>query len=87
MKTTNDTFVQHLRKSRHYAKGFLDATSEFGSVLISHKIIITTPLADNEILETTIDMLPVVRLYRTNNTKIVDDENLLNEDMEESSWD
>ena len=87
MNETHKQLVRHLRKSRHYGKIMLNLTSQYGSALISHKVIVKTPLNDNEMLETTIDLLPVVRLYRKGNNKIVEDENLLNEDEEAGRWD
>jgi hypothetical protein len=87
MSKTHSQLIRHLRRSRYYAKEILNVTSQYGSALISHKIIVKTPLNDNEILETTIDLLPDVRLYRKDNDKIVSDENLLNEDVEAGSWD
>lgn len=79
--------IEHLRKSRYYAKELFFMAPEKGSILISHRVEIKTPINDNETMITVIDMLPVTRIYRTKNAKIVDDENLLNEDMEESRWD
>jgi hypothetical protein len=87
MTKTNSQIVRHLRRSRHYAKEILNVTSQYGSAIISHKIEVKTPLNDNEILISTIEMLPDVRLYRTGNDEIVSDENLLNEDLEETTWD
>jgi hypothetical protein len=87
MGKTNSQLIRHLRRSRHYAKEILNVTSQYGSAIISHKVEVKTPINDNETLISTIEMLPDVRLYRRGNTKIVNDENLLNEDVEDSRWD
>jgi hypothetical protein len=87
MTNTNKQLIRHLRRGRHYAKEILNVTSQYGSAIISHKVEVKTPLNDNETMITTIEMLPDIRLYRKGNTKIVNDENLLNEDMEDSRWD
>jgi hypothetical protein len=68
-------------------KELFNVAPEKGSVLISHKVEIKTPINDNETMITVVDMLPITRIYRTKNAKIVSDENLLNEDTEESTWD
>lgn len=83
----NSQIIRHLRRGRHYAKELFIVAPEKGSVLISHRIEVKTPINDNEIMITVIDMLPVTRIYRTKNAEIVSDENLLNEDTEESTWD
>jgi hypothetical protein len=83
----NTQLIRHLRRSRFYAKELFSVAPEKGSVLISHRVEVKTPINDNETMITVIDMLPVTRIYRTKNAKIVDDENLLNEDTEESTWD
>jgi hypothetical protein len=87
MTKANTQLIRHLRSVRFYAKEFFNVAPEKGSVLISHRVEIKTPINDNETMITVIDMLPVTRIYRTKNTKIVSDENLLNEDTEESAWD
>jgi hypothetical protein len=87
MTNANTQLVRHLRRARFYAKELFNVAPEKGSVLISHKVEIKTPINDNETMITVVDMLPVTRIYRTKNTKIVNDENLLNEDTEESTWD
>lgn len=87
MIKTNNQLVRHLRRARFYAKELFYVAPEKGSVLISHKVEVKTPLNDNETMISVIDMLPATRIYRTKNAKIVNDENLLNEDTEESTWD
>ena len=75
--------VSHLRKSRELAKHILKVTNSYGSALIEHKFIIKTKLSPGIDMITEIEFLPLIRLYKEGEDKIVNDENLINEDIED----
>lgn len=78
----HEIIVKHLRKSRALGKHILKVAPDTGSALISHKFKLTTFVSDRLEMITEIDFLPVIRLYKTGQNKIVDNEDLLNEDIE-----
>lgn len=78
----HEIIVAHLRKSRNISKHILKVNNEYGSALIEHKIVLKTHVDDRIDMVTEISFLPFLRLYKTGKNKIVDDENLLNEDIE-----
>lgn len=75
--------VTHLRKSRSLAKHILKVTNSYGSALIEHKFVIKTPISEKTDMITEIEFLPLIRLYKKGEDKIVSDENLINEDIED----
>ena len=75
--------VKHLRKSRSLAKHILKVSNSYGSALIEHKFVIKTPLSKEVDMITEIEFLPLIRLYKKGEDKIIDDENLINEDIED----
>ena len=75
--------VRHLRKARDFGKQILNTTPEDGSALISHEFVIKTEVEPGSVMESRISFLPLVRLYKDGKDKIVNDENLLNEDVED----
>jgi len=77
--------VDHLRTSRDFGKHILQVSNEYGSALISHKFIIKTEINEVVTMETEIEFMPIIRLYKSGNNKIVDDEDLINEDVEDVS--
>lgn len=77
-----EIIVRHLRKSRDISKHILKVSNAYGSALISHKYVLTTFVDDRIEMKTEIDFLPVIRLYKKDQNKIVDNEDLLNEDIE-----
>lgn len=82
MTQEHDIIVRHLRKSRDIGKHVLKVVTETGSVIIKHKFIVTTFVSEKIVMESTICFLPLTRMYKKGKDKIVDDENLLNEDIE-----
>lgn len=77
--------VAHLRKSRDLGKHILKISNEYGSALIEHKFILKTVVGTKVEMVTEIEFLPIIRLYKPDKSKIVDDENLINEDIEDVS--
>ena len=77
--------VAHLRKSRDLGKHILKISNKYGSALIEHKFVIKTVVSPKIDMVTEIEFLPIIRLYKPDKNKIVDDENLINEDIEDVS--
>ena len=50
--------------------------------IISHKVVLKTVVGERIDMVTEIDFMPIIRLYKPGQNKIVDDEDLLNEDVE-----
>jgi len=75
-----EIIVKHLRKSRDLSKHILKITPGVGSSVIKHKFIVTSCVSDRVEMISEITFLPLIRLYKTD--KIVDDENIMNEDVE-----
>ena len=75
--------IKHLRKSRELSKHILKVNNECGSALISHSFEIRTEIEPGIVMYSKIDFIPLIRLYKTGQSKIVNDENLLNEDIED----
>ena len=84
-KITNEhkIIVEHLRESRNLSKNILKVSNEYGSAIIEHKFIIKNHISEKIDMITEITFLPMIRLYKQGKTKIIDDENLLNEDIED----
>lgn len=82
LRSEHEIIIKHLRKSRELGKHILKVSPETGSAIISHKFIVTSFVDDRIELKTEIDFLPIIRLYKSGQNKIVDDEDLLNEDIE-----
>lgn len=78
---THKIIVKHLRQSRFYGKHILKVTNEYGSVIIKHSIHVETKINKSDTMITELNFLPIVRLYKKGN-KIINDENLINEDLE-----
>ena len=53
--------------------------------MIEHKFVIKTVVSPKIDMVTEIEFLPIIRLYKPDKNKIVDDENLINEDIEDVS--
>lgn len=77
----HEIIVKHLSKSRDLGKHILEVSPQTGSALISHKFKLTTHVSDRIEMITEIDFMPTIRLYNKGQNKIVNDENLLNEDV------
>lgn len=82
MNERHKIIIKHLRKARSIGKHILKVVSIEGSAVITHSFKIETVVSDTETMITTIEFLPSIRLYKKEGSKIVDDENLLNEDIE-----
>ena len=82
MVKEHEIIIKHLRKSRELGKHILTVVPETGSAIISHKVVIKTVVSERINVESEIKFLPLIRLYKTGRSKIVDNENLLNEDVE-----
>ena len=79
MKTVEDALMEHQIKSNNLAKRMLKAGKDETSAIIEY----TARLKGDEVnFETLITLLPVRRLYKSG-SKIIDDDDLLYEKMEE----
>lgn len=78
----HEIIVSHLRKSRDIGKHILTVVPETGSAIICHKVVLKTVVGERITIESEIKFLPLIRLYKTGKNKIVDNEDLLNEDAE-----
>ncbi len=74
--------IKHLRKTRELGKHILKVNNEYGSALISHGFEIRSEIDPGIVMYSKVDFIPLIRMYKTGKDKIVDDENLLNEDIE-----
>lgn len=82
MTPEHEIIIKHLRKSRDLGKNILAVSNEYGSALIEHKFVLKTVVSPKVEMITEIEFLPIIRLYKSDKNKIVDDENLINEDIE-----
>ena len=76
----HEIVIKHLRKSRELGKHILKITPQVGSSVIKHKFIVKSCVTDRVEMISEITFLPLIRLYKKD--KIVDDENIMNEDVE-----
>ena len=83
MEETHRIIVKHLRKSRELGQHVLKVSNEYGSALISHRFEIRTEIAQGIVIYSKVNFLPEIRLYKKGQKKIISDENLLNEDIED----
>ena len=82
----HEIIVQHLRKSRDISKHILKVVPGTGSAIICHKFIIKTVVSERIVIESEIKFLPLIRMYKAGEDKIVDNEDLLNEDVEKNGY-
>jgi len=73
---------RHLKESHRISKHpiFL---RDYGSAIIEHRMIIRTVVNEHITMESEITFMPLVRRYQKGKEKIIDDDNLVYEVMEE----
>lgn len=76
-----DIIVKHLHESHRISQHPLFMRDEFGSAIIEHRMIIKTQVNEHITMETEVTFMPLIRRYRKE--KIIEDDNLVAEIMEE----
>ena len=82
MTKEKEVIVKHLRKSREMGIHILENTPGKGSAIIEHKFKLVTQVSERVEMISEITFMPGIRLYKEGENKIVDDEDLLKEDVE-----